>query len=130
MKTLIGTSVLAGAVAISTLAAAGLPSSRKVGVFNFTRPTVIAGAMVSGHVVIAHDDAKMARGEACTTVYHYDRKAVTRQGDEIVSFHCRPTARPLATTAQVRSERSISSPDHLLEYQLAGETEGHIVPSR
>ena len=129
IKTLVGTVIIAGAVAVSTLAAAGM-ASRKVGVFHFIRPTFTAGAIVSGHTVIVHDDEKMARGEACTTVYRYDRKVATRQGEELVSFHCKPTARPFAKTAQVNSERSISGPDRLLEYQLAGETEGHIVPIR
>ena len=129
IRTFVGTALVAGALVVSTLAAAGV-ASRKVGVFHFIRPTFIAGTIVSGHTVIVHDDEKMARGEACTTVYRYDRKAATRQGDELVSFHCTPAVRPLATTAQARSERSLSGPDELVEYQLAGETEGHIVPTR
>jgi hypothetical protein len=129
IKTLLGLSVVAGVLAISTLTAAAV-SSRKVGVFNFTRPTMIAGAVVLGHTVIVHDEEKMARGEACTTVYHYDRKAVTRQGREIVSFHCRPTARPLTRKALVTSEQSTSGFYEVREYQLAGESEGHIVPTR
>lgn len=129
MKTLIGTSVVAGVLAVSTLTAAAV-SSRRLGVFNFTRPTMIAGTVVLGHTVIVHDEAKMARGEACTTVYRYDRKAVNRQGDELVSFHCRPTARPLAQKAQATSEQSVGGLFELREYQFAGETEGHGVPTR
>jgi hypothetical protein len=129
VRTLIGMSVVAGVLAMSTLTVAAV-SSRKVGVFNFTRPTMIAGAVVLGHTVIVHDEAKMARGEACTTVYHYDRKAVTRQGEEIVSFHCRPAARPLTQKALATSEKSLSGLYELREFQLAGEAEGHGVPTR
>ena len=130
INTLIGTSIVVGALAASTLTVRAAPGSRKAALFNFLRPTLVAGAIVRGPTVIVHDDEKMARGEACTTVYRYDRKAPRGEGDEVVSFHCKPTPRPIATKAQVHTERFTSGFDELLEYQLVGETEGHGVPQR
>jgi hypothetical protein len=89
---------------------------------------VIAGAFVIGTVVIEHDDAKMAKGEPCTTVYRY--KSDTEFGEPIVSFMCMPQDRPLATKFEATLVHNVSWPDRLIEYQIAGEHEGHGVPDR
>jgi len=128
---LIGALLLVGVMAVSTLAAGDMAPSRRSALINFERHTVIAGVFVIGHVVIVHDDEKMARGEACTTVYHYDAKAVAGEGKSVVAFMCEPKARPVIQKARLTSSRlSPSGPDRLIEYQLAGEIEGHGVPSR
>jgi hypothetical protein len=122
-KFFIGAAVMMGFLAASTLDAV---PTRRSAVVRFLRPTIVAGSFVIGTVVIEHDDAKMARGEPCTTVYHY--KSENELGEPIVSFMCMPQDRPLATKFEATLIRSVSSPDRLTEYQIAGEREGHGVP--
>ena len=123
-KFFIGAALVMGLLAASTLDA--VPTRRAAAV-RFLRPTIIAGAFVLGTVVIEHDDAKMARGEPCTTVYRY--KSNAEYGEPIVSFMCMPQDRPLADKFEATLEQTVSWPNRLLEYQLAGEREGHGVPS-
>src|SRR5215216_2983363 len=121
-KVIAATMLCVGAVGITTLAA--IDSPRRA-LLHFTRPTIIAGAMVSGLVVIQHDDAKMARGEACTTVSYYDRKT-HGPGKVIVDFMCQPRAAEVATKTQVTCVRgAVTWPDRMIEYQLPGEVEAH-----
>lgn len=124
-KILIETLLLGGALAVSVLGAA---PARKSAVVNFIRPTIVAGAVAMGPVVFEHDEEKMARGESCTTVYRYDPRKNVR-GEAIVAFMCVPRDRPVATTFEATCARAaIDGPDRLMEYQFAGEREGHGVP--
>jgi hypothetical protein len=63
--------LLVGVVAIFMLAAA--KPARKSAVVTFGTTTIIAGAAALGTVLFEHDDARMARGEPCTTVYNFDQ---------------------------------------------------------
>lgn len=121
----IGTVLIVGALAASTL---GASPTRRAAVVRFLNPTIIAGSFVMGTVVIEHDDEKMAQGQPCTTVYHFDADT-NGPGDPIVSFMCTPRERPLATKFEATLVRSVSWPDRLTEYQLVGESEGHGVPA-
>jgi hypothetical protein len=123
MKVFVGAAVVMGFLAASTLDA--VPTRRAAAV-RFLRPTVIAGSFVIGTVVIEHDDAKMARGEPCTTVYRY--KSDDEMGEPIVSFMCIPQQRPVAAKFEATLVQNVSWPDRLVEYQIAGEHEGHGVP--
>lgn len=114
-----------GVLGLTALSAAD--GHRRSALLHFLRPTIIAGAAVQGLVVIEHDDDKMARGEPCTTVSHYDRKA-HGPGKLIVEFMCKPRATEVATKVDVKCVRAISWPDRLTEYQLPGEREAHGVP--
>jgi hypothetical protein len=100
---------------------------RKAAVVRFMKPTIIAGAAVMGPVVFEHDDARMARGEACTKVYRYDAKNETA-GALLVEFMCAPKERELAKDFSATCVKAPAGPDRLVEYQFAGETEGHGVP--
>lgn len=120
----IGAALVMGFLAASTLDA--VPTQRAATV-RFLKPTLIAGAFVMGTVVIEHDDAKMARGEPCTTVYRY--KSAAEYGDPIVSFMCMPEDRPLADRFEATLVQTVNWPDRLVEFQLPGESEGHGVPS-
>jgi|SRR5687767_6434176 len=122
-KFFIGAAVMMGFLAASALDAV---PTRRSAVVRFLKPTIIAGSFVIGTVVIEHDDAKMARGEPCTTVYHY--KSENERGEPIVSFMCMPRERPLATQFEATVVGTVSWPDRLTEYQIAGEREGHGVP--
>ena len=117
------------ALAMATLAGASAATARRQALVHFINPTQVAGSWVLGHVVIEHDDEKMARGEACTTLYRYDRKAPLGQGKPLVAFHCNPSARPAASSPQVRSQSSPTGLSRLIEYQLTGEVEAHGVPT-
>lgn len=122
-KYFVGAALIMGFLAASTLDA--LPAKRTA-IVRFLRPTIVAGAFVIGTVVIEHDDEKMAKGEPCTTVYRY--KSKNELGEPIVSFMCMPQDRPYATKFEATLNRGVSWPDRLVEYQIAGEHEGHGVP--
>jgi hypothetical protein len=122
---IVGVAALLGVLAVSTLGA--VPTKRTAAV-RFLRPTNVAGAFVIGTVVFEHDDAKMARGEPCTTVYQF--KSDNELGEPIVSFMCVPVERPVATKFEATITSTPSWPDRLLEYQIAGEHEGHGVPTK
>ena len=123
MKVFIGAAVMMGFLAASTLDAV---PTRRSAVVRFLNPTLIAGSFVLGTVVIEHDDDKMAKGEPCTTVYRF--KSANELGEPLVSFMCVPQERPLATKFEATLLQTISWPDRLTEYQIAGEREGHGVP--
>lgn len=94
---------------------------------NLKDTTLIAGKFVSGPVVFVHDDARMARGEPCTTVHRFEPGKGA--GEEIVAFHCKPRwgKAPARFTAATTSRPD--GPPMLTEYQFAGDEEAHIVPS-
>jgi len=120
---------LSSAALTMVVLAADAPS-QKTALVRFMKPTLIAGAAVMGPVVFEHDDARMARGEPCTTVYAYDTKR-KRPGNVLVEFMCLPQERPLAREfAATCTRESPSGPDRLVEYQFAGNGEGHGVPFR
>jgi len=95
---------------------------------NLKDTTVIAGAFVSGPVVFVHDDARMAKGEPCTSVHRLDPDK--GPGEEIVAFHCKPrwTKAPGTFTAATASRPD--GPPIMTEYQFAGDEESHGVPAR
>lgn len=115
-----------GAIASRGQGAAGARSWTMV---NFVDPVRVVDQLVVGPVLIVHDDQKMEQGEACTTFYRFDRARGPQE--ELISFHCTPVQRPLTTTTRLTTSES---PDiackRLLEYQIAGESEAHAIPSR
>ena len=124
MRIFVGALVFFAVLAVTAL---GAVPTRQAAVVRFLKPTIIAGAAVIGPVVFEHDDARMARGEPCTTVYQYDIKTEGR-GKVLVEFMCKPQARDLTKTFEARCQKSPAGPDRLMEYQFAGDTEGHGVP--
>jgi hypothetical protein len=118
--------LLIGVVAVFMLAAA--KPTKKAAIVTFTTQTMIAGGMALGTVLFEHDDERMARGEPCTTVYQVDA-ATKERGRVIVEFMCSPRERPVASKFEaICSRASIDGPDLLVEYQFAGDREGHGVP--
>jgi hypothetical protein len=92
----------------------------------FDKIEVAKTLLEKGKYVFEHDDGRMARGEPCMYVYSYtDGKA----DKLLVTFHCKPVERKLAT-ATVTNEEMTKEPGvfRLLEVQFAGSTKGHIVP--
>lgn len=122
-RMIIGTALVAAVLAMATASASAV-ATRKSAAFTFDRPTLIAGTVVKGQVIIVHDAEKMAKGEPCTTVYRSDRG---RNGKALVEFMCQPVAR--AAVPQFRTICRLSADqDQLMEYQFKGETEAHGVP--
>ena len=125
-RRLVGKMLLIGVAALALLAAA--KPAKKSAVVTFTNQTLIAGGVALGTVIFEHDDDRMSRGEPCTTVYQAD--PVTKErGRVIVEFMCSPRERPVAAKFEAICARaSIGGPDMLVEYQFAGDREGHGVP--
>ena len=95
-------------------------------VVNFLEPVLVKGQFVMGKVLIVHDNAKMARGEACTTFYRFDPAAGPKE--EIVSFHCIPRKTGAVATTTFTTVSSEPGCKRLVEYQIAGDTEAHGIP--
>ena len=91
-------------------------------------PTLIGSTIVQGPVLFVHDEAKMARGEPCTTVQLFNPG--DGPSEEIASFHCIPRARAAVRTFTIKTRPNTEYGFGcvLTEYQFAGDTEAHGVP--
>ena len=95
-------------------------------VTNFERAVVLQGVTLKGQYLFVHDDAAMQRGEACTFVYEGNAPIASKL---VVSFHCVPVQRAKAKHFLLRSVETSSGITELQEYQFAGDTEAHAVPT-
>jgi hypothetical protein len=95
-------------------------------VTNFDRAVVLHGVTLKGEYLFVHDDAAMQRGEACTYVYEGNAPIPRKL---VVSFHCVPVLRVKAKNFLVRSVETSPGLIELQEFQFAGDTEGHAVPT-
>jgi hypothetical protein len=128
--------ILAMMVLLVTVLAAGMLATsgdrvkpRQWAVVNLSEPTLIGATIVQGPVLFTHDDARMARGEPCTTVTLFD--PARGPVEEIAAFHCIPTPRKQVGTFTVRTRpnAALGFGCVLTEYQFAGDTEAHGVPA-
>jgi hypothetical protein len=124
-----GVFLLVAIVGAGTLAARGnsnVAPDKQWAVTNFAEPVLVQGQFVMGPVLIVHDSAKMARGEACTTFYRFEPGRGPKE--ELVSFHCRP--RPTAPVASTtfKTMATDAGCKRLVEYQIAGDPEAHGIP--
>ena len=105
---------------------AGAGSAKKDrAVMKFDEPVSLLGVTLKGEYLFIHDDAAMARGEACTFVY----KGVAEIPDKlVVSFHCIPEARTKVASFTARTEL-LSGVTVLREIQFPGSLETHLVPA-
>jgi hypothetical protein len=128
-RILIGAFAVLALCAISGLASSGdAGPSRRWAVVTFTDPVRIGDQFLMGSYLFVHDDAKMAKGEACTSIYKFDPARGPRE--QVLAFHCVPEKRAIcATTKLTVQDRGIDVPK-LTEYQFAGDAEGHGVPGR
>ena len=112
----------------SVVAVTGDRPIRQQAIAYLSEPTLIGSTVVQGPLVFIHDEARMARGEPCTTVHLFEPGKGSME--EIASFHCSPVRRPLADkfTVRTRPNSALGFGCVLLEYQFAGDTEGHGVP--
>src|SRR6185369_1044089 len=113
--------VVAFSAGTGVVSKASNPVKKQKASVQFNDPVRLMGNTLKGRYLFVHDDAAMARGEACTFVYKGDA-AIDSQ--LVVSFHCTPTTRLKVDSFVVRTEL-ISGFNELREYQFSGETEAH-----
>ena len=117
-------------VSAVTMSATGHSSTggRQWAVVYLEQPTRIGSTIVQGPVLFTHDDARMARGEPCTTVELFEPGK--GPSEAIASFHCIPVRRPVVRTFTIRTRPNTEDGLGCLltEYQFAGDAEGHGVP--
>ena len=130
VRVIVGAALLIGLFGVGTFTsrAGDVAGSRQWTLVNFQSPVEVKGELVMGSVLIVHDSEKMARGEACTTFYRF----VPGQGprEALVSFHCQPTQRAAVEQTTLSVVDSPRGCKRLTEYQVAGETEAHGIPSK
>jgi hypothetical protein len=93
----------------------------------FLDPVKIGNRVLIGPYVIEHDTERMAQGRPCTHIYAADDVRLP-----VVAFHCHHLdrkANPKATVTLRRLPDGSTRMFQLLEFQFAGSTEGHGVPS-
>lgn len=128
-KLVIGASMVLVVLGVGTVATSGdAVPVRQWAIAYLAEPTLIGSTIVQGPVMFTHDEAKMQRGEPCTTVYLFEPGK--GPDEEIVSFHCIPTRRSVVGHFTMRTEpnTALGYGCVLTEYQFAGDAEGHRVP--
>lgn len=110
--------------AASQVTTAATPAVQRTEVW-FHRPVRVGNSVLQGRYVIEHDNDRMARGEPCTFIYAYND-----QTKPVVTFHCThlERGRADANTVVVYSLGD-GTWQALSEFQFAGETASHGVPS-
>ena len=127
--------MLVGAVLMMSLfAVAGMPShasgavSRQWAIVTFPDPVMVQRNLLMGSYLVVHDDARMARGEPCTSIYRF----VPGHGPQAleVEFMCKPDQRTVCdkTTLSVRRNAATGF-NELVWYQFAGDSEVHGIPT-
>lgn len=127
-RILVGATMLVG-LAVGTVANTGdVTPTRQWAIVDIMQPTRIASSVVMGPVLFVHDNAKMAKGLPCTSVYRF----VPGRGpqEEIVAFHCKPNRHPVQETFTMSRlhDTGPTDPYVLASYQFAGDSEVHGVP--
>ena len=95
---------------------------------NFVDAVQVKDQLVMGPVLIVHDDEKMARGEPCTTFYRFDPAKGPQE--KLISFHCLPVQRSRAAHTTFSTVGTEVGCKRLVEYQIAGDSEAHGIPSK
>ena len=121
-----------GVLCALTLSSTSAPSvsnaagaNRERATMKFTQPVQLMGVTLQGEYLFVHDDAAMARGEACTFVYKGDAAVADKL---VISFHCAPATRGKVNHFTVRTFLASPGRYELREFQFAGSSEAHLVP--
>jgi hypothetical protein len=118
--------VVIAATLTTAVPAPDYAAGRRTASIAFEHPTWVADTQLVGTYVIEHDDGRMSRGEPCTILYRPGARDAV-----VVSFYCVPRERGIASGFVSRIRRDPTSDiDTLTEYQFAGDSEAHGVPSR
>jgi hypothetical protein len=90
-------------------------------------PTKVSTEILMGSYLVVHDEAKLARGEPCTSIYSVE--TFGSREEAVVSFLCVPRPRPVVERFTVATDwDQVLGMHTLTEYQFAGEAESHSVP--
>jgi len=128
-RMIVGVTLLVALLGVGVVGrAAAAAGYRQWTVVNFTDAVQVKGQIVMGPVLIVHDDEKMARGEACTTFYRFTPGKGPRE--ELLSFHCLPVQRTTVDRTRFSIVDSPAGCKRLTEYQIAGDSEAHGVPTK
>jgi hypothetical protein len=115
---------------ISAPAANGMSNNpqREEAVVEFTETVKLQGVLLRGQYLIFHDDAKMAAGEPCLSIY--TMKAGKRD-KLVISLHCEPVEREMTAqfTVKLSPRSSANALREVLEIQFAGIAKAHRIPS-
>lgn len=131
-RILVGSLLLLGVLATGTIATSGdgVAPPRQWGIANFTDPVLVTDQILMGPYLIVHDDAKMERGDPCTSFYRFD--PVKGPQEEVLSFHCTPANRTVVDKLTFTQTRRIAGLgiQRVTEYQFAGDCEAHGIPAK
>ncbi len=131
-RIIVGSLLLFGVFAAGTIATSGdgVAPPRQWGITTFTDPVLVADQILMGPYLIVHDEAKMARGEACTTFYRFDLAKGPQE--EVLSFHCTPSMGKVVdklTLTKTETNPAIGIA-RVSSYQFAGDCEAHAIPTK
>ena len=126
----VGVVLVMAALGSITLASgdAGRHPARQWAVVYIAEPTLIGSTIVQGPVLFTHDEAKMARGEPCTSVRLFDPGSGPM--DAIASFHCIPRPGTMTNRFALTTQPNVRDGYGcvLTAFQFAGDDEVHGVP--
>jgi hypothetical protein len=128
MKTFIFVSAVFCALilgSVSWTSTAATDSQKRRAVTEFRDPVTVHGVVLKGKYLFVHDDAAMARGDACTLIYKGEAEVPKKL---VVSFHCIHVERPQVENFILRTRETVPGVVELEEFQFSGETAGHGVP--
>jgi hypothetical protein len=131
-RIIVGSLLLLGVLSAGTIATRGdgVAPPRQWAIATFTDPVLVTDQILMGPYLVVHDDAKMERGEPCTSFYRFD--PVKGPQEEVVSFHCRPAIRKLVDKTTFTQTEKLASLGiaRVIEYQFAGDCEAHGIPTK
>jgi hypothetical protein len=110
---------------VSSSSTAATDGHKRKAVAQFDNPVTVQGVVLQGKYLFVHDDAAMARGDACT--YIYEGQAEVRD-KLVVSFHCIHVERARSKHFIWRTRETVPGIVALEEFQFGGETAAHGVP--
>ena len=131
-RIIVGSLLLLGVFAAGTIATSGdgVAPPRQWAIANFSDPVLVTDQILIGPYLIAHDDAKMERGEPCTSFYRFD--PVKGPQEAVLSFHCTPANRKLVDKTTFTQTEKVASVGiaRVTEFQFAGDCEAHGIPTK
>ena len=120
--------ILVSGQQLPTATGAGV-SKKESAVVEFKAPVKLMSVILHGEYMFVHDEQKMEAGDDCTFIY---KMVAGRVVQLIASFHCLPVPRQKVETFTIRGSFLGTTPElyEVSEYQFAGSSEGHQVPSK